>query len=84
MKRQPQMYGMWTCDGCILMAARKLRSKWIELVCIGRKRHYRKDGSCKHTEALAARVKPEFKRRMKVSPFGGKDCAVERRDRGAR
>jgi hypothetical protein len=40
------------------------------LVCFGRKRHYRKDGSCKHTEALLSRMRPWHRARTDLTLFG--------------
>ena len=42
----------------------------VFVVCFRRKRHYRKDGSCKHTEALLAQMKPGYRQRYVPSPFG--------------
>jgi hypothetical protein len=61
-----------TADRTIVMVLRKPRSRWLHVCCIGQKRHYRKDGSCKHTEAVIANVKPEFRSRVALKPFGGK------------
>lgn len=41
-------------------------------VCFGRKRHYRKDGSCKCVEELLGRMKPWHRSRTRIEPFGGK------------
>jgi len=43
-----------------------------KLVCFGTKRHYRKDGTCKHTAAILARLKPWHKARTHVTLWGGK------------
>ena len=40
------------------------------LVCFGRKRHYHKDGTCKHTEALLNGMRPWHRSRTMVTPFG--------------
>lgn len=42
------------------------------LVCFGNKRHYRKDGSCAHTEAVIARLSLWYRSRTHLEPFGGK------------
>jgi hypothetical protein len=42
----------------------------VHVVCFGRKRHYRKDGSCKHTEALLTDMKPAYRQRALLHPFG--------------
>jgi len=41
------------------------------LVCFGRKRHYRKDGMCKHLEALLAQTRPWHRARTRVTLWGG-------------
>ena len=41
------------------------------LACFGRKRHYRKDGSCKHTDALLSKMRPWHRARTDLTPFGG-------------
>ena len=43
-----------------------------KLVCVGRKRHYRKDGSCKHTAALLETIGPWRRSRTEVALNGGK------------
>lgn len=64
---------MWVGDGKeVVMLLRKPRSKWYSLCCIGRKRHYRKDGTCKHVHEAMAMVKPELRQRVKIDPFGGR------------
>jgi len=40
------------------------------LVCFGRKRHYRKDGMCKHVEALLAGTRPWHRARTAVTLWG--------------
>jgi len=42
----------------------------VTVVCFGSKRHYRKDGSCKHTEFLLAHMKPWYKSRCTVILWG--------------
>ena len=44
------------------------------LCCFGPKRHYRKDGTCKHTEDVLAHMSPWHRARTKVDGFGGKAC----------
>jgi hypothetical protein len=49
------------------------RTGWFEIICFGRKRHYRKDGSCKHTESIIRDgISPKYQKRVKVIPFGNK------------
>lgn len=57
----------------VILMLRRPRSKWWHLCCIGRKRHYRKDGTCKHTEQLLGQIKPEVRPRVKIDPWGGKE-----------
>lgn len=56
----------------LILLLRCKGQRWYHLACFGGKRHYRKDGSCKHTDDALARVKPKFKPLVKVQPFGGK------------
>lgn len=56
----------------LILLIRVPRQRWYHLICFGRKRHYRKDGSCRHTDAALVRVKPELKPLVKVQGFGGK------------
>lgn len=37
----------------MVLATRRTRSKWWEIVCFGQGSHYRRDGSCTHTDAMA-------------------------------
>ena len=57
----------------LIVLIRKARSKYYLLVCFGARSHYREDGTCKHTDELLARVKPELRDRVKVDGWGGKD-----------
>jgi hypothetical protein len=61
-----------TEDRTVVVVGRKARSKWWSVCCIGRKRHYRKDGSCKHAHAVLEALQPDIKSRAKIEPFGGK------------
>lgn len=56
----------------LILLTQYKKSKWFRLVCFGRKRHYRKDGTCVHTDEVMARVKPKIRYRIKIDPFGGK------------
>jgi hypothetical protein len=56
----------------IILLIKPSRSPVYRLCCIGRKRHYRKDGSCKHTEDLLARMNPWHRARTILDGFGGK------------
>jgi hypothetical protein len=56
----------------VVMGRRSRSTRW-NLICFGgRKRHYRKDGSCVHTEAVLERLKPDIRKRTKVTPFGAR------------
>ena len=68
---------MAVIDRCIVMLMQR-RSKigrytgWYSLVCIGRRRHYRKAGGCKHVDQILSVVRPEKLRRIRVDGWGGK------------
>lgn len=53
------------------------KCRWIHLFCLGDKKHYRKDGTCKHTDAALRNLKSEYKKRVIVKGFGNK---VEKKD----
>lgn len=57
----------------IVMLTRKHRSKWFKVICFGQKTHYRKDGTCVHTDELVAALNPELAplERVRVEGFGG-------------
>lgn len=42
----------------IIVVLRKPRSKWWTIVCFGQKGHYRKDGSCVHTDEVLECLNP--------------------------
>jgi hypothetical protein len=42
------------------------------VVCFGPRKHYRKDGTCKETDEVLAKMKPWYRSRAKVEPWGGK------------
>jgi len=50
---------------------RNRRTGRFAVTCIGRKRHYRKDGSCKHVAAFMDQVKEKYLGRVYLTPFGG-------------
>lgn len=60
-------------QGTIVMLTRRRRSKWWKAVCFGQKTHYRKDGTCVHTDDLLASLNPELVPvdRVRVEGFGG-------------
>ena len=47
------------------------RQRW-ELVCFGAKGHYRKDGTCRHTEAVLASLRPWYRSRTHVWLWGNR------------
>ena len=47
-------------------------SGYYTVFCAGAKRHYRKDGSCKHTQGVIQAAKPNYRKRISLVPFGGK------------
>ena len=57
--------------GELILLARKPRSRRYTVVCFGRKRHYRKDGSCKHTDQVQA-LAAQAGERVKVDGWGGR------------
>lgn len=59
--------------GELVLLARKPGSTLYTLLCFGAKRHYRKDGTCRHTAELLARVKPALQSKVVVEGFGGKE-----------
>ena len=57
----------------VILLLQRPGQRWYSLCCIGRKRHYRKDGTCKHTENILSHyVKPKARKLVKVDPWGGK------------
>jgi hypothetical protein len=66
----------------LILLIRCKGQRWYHLACFGRKRHYRRDGSCKHTDAVMTRVKPKLRPLVKVQGFGGKEtCGAPSRNR---
>lgn len=57
----------------LIVVGRKARSKWWWVECFGQKSHYRKDGTCAHTDEVIARLNPEVVpvERVRVKGFGG-------------
>lgn len=60
----------------LILLARKPRSRQYTLVCFGAQRHYRKDGSCRHTDEAIANLKPEMVGKVTVDGFGGKNQSL--------
>lgn len=56
----------------LVVIGRRPRSKWYDVVCFGRKRHYRKRGDCVHTDNVLAAMRPEIRQRAKITPFGAR------------
>lgn len=59
-------------DKSLCMLLKKPRSKWYVLCCIGSKKHYRKDGGCKHIDELLPYIREDVRPRVRIDPFGGK------------
>jgi len=53
----------------LVMLVRKPGKRTYTLVCFGAKKHYRVDGSCKHTAEVLANIKPGT--RVKLDGWGG-------------
>ena len=62
------------------------RGRRASLACFGKKRHYHKNGSCSHVEAMLREMKPWWRSRTTVLPFGDNDGEYElvSRKRGLR
>jgi hypothetical protein len=56
----------------IMVVRDKARRGGHIAVCFGRKRHYRQDGSCVCLERLLKRMKPWYRARTRIDPWGGK------------
>ena len=56
----------------MIVLIRMKGQRWYRLACFGRKRHYRKDGTCKHTDAVIAGVREISKKLIHVDPWGGR------------
>lgn len=54
----------------LLPKGRGQKRRWA-LACFGTKRHYHKDGTCRHTKALLAHMRPWYRSRTDVTPWGG-------------
>ena len=63
-------------SGTICMVVRGKRSKWWEVLCFGQKGHYAKDGSCAHTDEVAANLNPDVVPldRVRLRPFGDREA----------
>jgi len=48
----------------------------FSVACFGTKRHYRKDGTCKHLEAIVANLRTWHRRRTVVYLYGDNDVTV--------
>lgn len=59
-----------TGDKSVVMLLRKKGSRYYRICCIGRKQHYRKEGGCKHIDAVMEHVRPEVKSRIRLNGFG--------------
>lgn len=56
----------------LILLIKSEQDKRLHLCCFGRKHHYRKDGTCRHTEDVLASIKPWHRARVVVDGFGGK------------
>lgn len=54
----------------MVLAVGKGQRKRVSVACFGGKRHYAKDGTCFHTDAFLADMKPWWRSRADVAPFG--------------
>lgn len=43
-----------------------------QVLCFGRKRHYRKAGGCRHVDEVLASLRPELRAKTTVVGWGGK------------
>lgn len=59
-------------DRSVQLLLHKPRSRWFSLCCIGRKAHYRKDGSCKHTDEVLEAIRADVRSRVRITPRGGR------------
>lgn len=49
---------MFVLDRRVQLLVQKPGRSHLSLICFGPKRHYRVDGSCKHTDQIMAQIKP--------------------------
>lgn len=56
----------------VVLLAQMKGQRWYRLVCFGRKRHYRQDGTCKHTDAVLNAMSPARRKVTHVDLWGGK------------
>ena len=57
---------VFVADRCIIMLVRRPRGRLYTLKCFGPKRHYRRDGTCKHIDQVLASVKPDKQHLVRV------------------
>ena len=71
------IYG--TPDGSLflLLTTGSGARKRASLACFGKKRHYHKSGSCNHVEAMLRDMKPWWRSRTTVLPFGDNGSEFE-------
>lgn len=60
---------MLIVDKTIVIVARKWRSKWWKIQCVGCKSKRRKDGSCKHERQTLERASPDIRDRCRITPL---------------
>jgi hypothetical protein len=56
----------------LILVSRKPRARYWTCICFGTKRHYRVDGTCKHTAEILAKLAPEYQGKVRVEGWGGK------------
>lgn len=71
------VYG--TQDGSLflLLTTGSGTRKRVSIACFGKKRHYQKNGSCDHVEAALHDLKPWWRSRATVLPFGDNESEYE-------
>ena len=48
----------------------KAQRRRVSIACFGGKRHYAADGTCPHVDAFKANLKPWWRSRADIAPFG--------------
>lgn len=59
-------FSMIIVDRTIVTIGRKYRSKWWRVSCACSKHKRRKDGSCKHEQAVMEMLRPEIRERARI------------------
>lgn len=58
--------------GAVCLLERKGAPGTYEIACMGPKRHFRRDGSCRCVRAVLAQMTDEARAATTIDPFGGK------------